>query len=98
MRSELRTEPSCPQFAVVRNSQSSAGFFALLLCREMAVEEFSTSLFLWPVQSLGELNARNSVDKRSELVIRQISAEALQPLSYVSSNADEFLKNQWVLE
>ena len=84
---------SCPQFGIVR------GFlFALLLFREMAIEEFSTSLFLWPVQSLSELNARNSVDKRSELVIRQISAEALQPLSYVSSNADEFLKNQWVLE
>jgi hypothetical protein len=64
----------------------------------MAIEEFSTSLFLWPVQSLGELNPGNGVDKRSELVIRQIRAEALKPFSYLSSNADEFLKNQWVLE
>ena len=90
---------SCPQFGVVRNSELSAGFpFARLFCREMAIEVFSASLFLWPVQSLGELNPRNSVDKRSELVIRQIGAEALKPLSYLSSNANEFLKNQWVLE
>ncbi len=64
----------------------------------MAIEEFSASLFLWPVQSLGELNPGNGVDKCSELVIRQIGAEALKPLSYLSSNADEFLKNKWVLE
>jgi hypothetical protein len=64
----------------------------------MAIEESSASLFLWPVQSLGELNAGNGVDKRSELVIRQIRAEALKPLSDLSSNANEFLKNQWVLE
>jgi hypothetical protein len=64
----------------------------------MAIEEFSASLFLWPVQSLGELKPGNGVDKRSELVIRQIRAEPLKPLSYLCSNADEFLKNQWVLE
>jgi hypothetical protein len=64
----------------------------------MAIEEFSASLFLWPVKSLGESNPGNGVDKRSELVIRQIRAEALKPLSYLGSNADEFLKNQWVLE
>ena len=90
---------NCPQFAVVRSSQLSARFlFAVLLCRKMAIEVFSASLFLRPVQSLGELNPRNGVDKRSELVIRQIGAEALKPLSYLSSNANEFLKNQWVLE
>jgi hypothetical protein len=64
----------------------------------MAIEVFSASLLLWPVKSLGELNPGNGVDKRSELVIRQIRAEALKPLSCLSSNADEFLKNQWVLE
>jgi len=64
----------------------------------MAIEVFSASLFLWPVQSLGELNPGNGVDKRSELLIRQIRAEALKPSSYVSSNADEFLKDLWVLE
>ena len=50
----------------------------------MAIEVFSASLFLWPVQSLGELNPGNGVDKRFELVIRQIRAEALKPLSYLN--------------
>jgi hypothetical protein len=89
---------NCPQFGVVRNSKFVRGFLFALLCREMAIEVFSASLFLWPVQSLGELNPGNGVDKRSELVIRQIRAEALKPSSYVSSNADEFLKDLWVLE
>ena len=49
---------------------------AILPGRVLSVEEFPASLFFWPVQPFSEFTPGDGVNKRSELVFGQITAES----------------------
>jgi hypothetical protein len=77
-------------------SARAAGCY--LLGGVLPVEEFPACLFLGPVQSFGECYARNRVNKSSELVFGQISAESFEPLRYFGPNSGKLFSKLRVLE